>query len=176
MKFDQIIIRRYSTSRLPISVEGVKELLKIGTHIFIEECDNSESYKSLGCRVVPCNFWQDSTIKTLVVSIDEPALAPFPLIHHYLFFSSILDSNLGSTNISDRLFWGNGILYDLSLLLKGQKANFITDNTPRVLNASFERNLLPILTNLLSNDDVSNELENAKNTFLNIIANHTPTA
>jgi hypothetical protein len=153
MKNRSVLITKSESSIAPISLDGIKTLIEAGVHIVTEShCYGSDRpcLRGLGCQIVDKSYWSKASHDTIIVGFDEVPTDDFPLTQQHFCFSSIFDSTLPPSNLLNRFFWGNGKLFDLSILL-GHNRSYYLDNFSTVKEATLqlEKDFLPLLLDFL---------------------------
>ena len=178
MKNRTILIQRSHSLIAPISLYGIKVLIEDGVHVITEgHCYGQDNPcpRGLGCQIVDKQYWETAAHDTIVVGFDEPTQGEDPITQQHFYFSSIFDDSLPTSNLLNRFFWGNGQLYDLSIILGHPKSYYLEKgkNLKEATNL-LEQDFLPLLL------DFVGKKENAiwtiaEQKFNQAIANHKPT-
>lgn len=111
---------RANEDRTAITPDGVKQLLKAGLQVTVEESPHrvipTEDYRKAGASIAPEGSWPGAPLDAIILGIKELPEDGSPLPHRHILFGHAYKGQPAGRILLERFKAGNGVLLDLEYL------------------------------------------------------------
>lgn len=112
--------QRNLEKRVGLTPEGVKDLLKNGFKVTVEESPDRiipiKDYAETGCDIVHADSWETSPHNTIILGLKELDIKGPDLVHKHIMFGHAYKGQADGPKLLARFARGNGCLLDLEYL------------------------------------------------------------